>query len=115
MPCAAFAEKGATSMKGWELRSWHDPQGACIPQVHSGIDPAWCYSLLVGTNREKTRDEVVKEPLSEAKLVQKLAELKSGEEISWVTDGKELQLPPKAPLGRIEKEAKRLGLKLQTR
>jgi hypothetical protein len=111
LSASAHAEN-AVSMKGWELRSWHDPSGACIAQVHSAIDPAWCFSLVAGTNREKTRDEVVKNPLSEKALFTRLQQLKSGEEIFWVTDGRDFKLPADAVRTRVESEAKRLGLKL---
>lgn len=39
------SETGMTSMKGWELYSWQEGQ-------------QWCFSLLEGTNREKSISEI---------------------------------------------------------
>lgn len=43
--CGGTAEPDKTSMKGWELYSWEG-------------DGDWYFSVLVGTNRTKTVDEV---------------------------------------------------------
>lgn len=74
-----------TSMKGWELYSW-------------SVDGVWSYSLLVGTNRNKTLDEV-QDPITRladvAALKKQLARLAKGELVFWVMrDIAGLSLPP---------------------
>lgn len=63
-----------SSMKGWELYSWPSEGG-------------WNYSLLQGTNRLKTYDEVVNGSLvihGEETLMVLLSKLPKGEFISWI-------------------------------
>lgn len=108
----SHADGGAHSMKGWELRSWVDADDSCGAQARSGITRQWCFSLVVGTNREKTIGEVVAPRMSLAALLRKLRELDKGEEIGWQTDGGVFPLPPAAIRNSIEHEARRLGLKL---
>lgn len=79
-------EEGS-SMKGWEIHSWQE----------NGV---WYYSVLVGTNRSKTLEEVqdpaVRLESIEA-LKEKLATLVKGEWVTWlVLDYGGLELPPQS-------------------
>ena len=75
-------------MKGMELYSWRDQ-----------TTQQWRFSLLSGTNRNKTADEII-EPKGEIKTVEelktRLGTLAVGEYVSWVSrvDPKVLSLPP---------------------
>jgi hypothetical protein len=65
------------SMKGWELYSW--PNGK-----------KWNYSLLPGTNRlksyeEVTRNKIIVTGIDSLKLL--LAKLPENEEITWIGEG----------------------------
>jgi len=82
---------GLTSFKGWELYSW--------PADHSVK-----YSLLVGTNRNKTAAEIHAKPLGLGEVEQKLGELAAGQDVIWVGDTRDR--------ARIEAAAKRHGLVL---
>jgi hypothetical protein len=73
-----------------------------------------CFALLPGTNRNKTRDEVLKAQVPERELMRKLGELKRGEEILWVEEG-DFRRPPRPVEDRIVKEVARLGLQLDKR
>lgn len=88
-------------MKGWELYSWQ-----------KGND--WSYSILIGTNRLKSYDEVVKNEIvvtgkDSLKLV--LDRFPAGETITWLgpgwlascwgSDYKNLSLPPQAIIDEI--------------
>jgi hypothetical protein len=75
-------------MKGWELYSW--------------FDDSWRFALLEGTNRVKADDEIVKQRLPLRDLLTKLAGLKKGESVFWLTD-ETFTLPPAA----LEKEVRR--------
>jgi hypothetical protein len=64
------------AFKGWELYSWRKPDGAIL------------YSLLVGTNRTKAKDEIENpacslKDMSEVKAT--LAHLAKGEWVTWMT------------------------------
>ncbi len=59
------------AMKGYELYSWQE-----------GAD--WQFALLIGTNREKTEDEVRAATVSLTALQDALAQLPAGEQIFWV-------------------------------
>lgn len=65
------------SMKGWELYSWQ-------------TDNEWNYSILVGTNRSKTQDEVLKNKIivtGKEALKLLLTKFPEKEEIFWVGKG----------------------------
>lgn len=84
---------GLKAFKGWELYSW---------QTQSGRN----YSLLQGTNRNKTRAEITapENTLSgEAELIAKLAALAPQEQIFFNTTGEPgFSLPPADTLHQIE-------------
>jgi hypothetical protein len=94
---------GDRSMKGYELYSWQ-------------VNGEWRYSLVTGTNRLKTYDEIVAPSTafkSVAELQSQLARLAKGEEIVWGTwvDAR-LTLPPQPVIDEIQKVCQELGLQL---
>ena len=94
-----------TSMKGWEIYSWQ-------------VDGTWYYSLLVGTNRNKTLEEVqdpaVRLESIEA-LKERLSQLAEGEWVTWlVLDYGGLELPPQTVQDEIRAWAEEHGLNFQT-
>jgi hypothetical protein len=89
----------AESMKGYELYSWQDGS-------------QWKFSLLVGTNREKTLDEITSNdtvlPGVDA-LNSVLEKVPSGQYITWSSkDG--LSFPPEDVIKQVEKICKDNGL-----
>ena len=83
------------SMKGIELYSWQTDAGE------------WRYSLLPGTNRQKTYDEVVAHPLTQAELEDEMGYLAEGEYVFWMNwveeeEGREmLSFPPEETIEDI--------------
>jgi|SRR5688572_5082856 len=87
------------SMKGYELYSWQD----------SG---QWKFSLLVGTNREKTLDEIksADNVLSSVDALQaKLEEIPAGQYITW-SARETLSFPPDDIVQQVEQTCKDEGL-----
>ena len=101
--CGASSQATATpfpeSMKGYELYSWQD----------SG---QWKFSLLVGTNREKTLDEI-KSPdvvLSGVdELTAALERIPAGQYITW-SSKETLSFPSQDILKQVEQTCKEKGL-----
>jgi hypothetical protein len=104
-----------SSMKGYELYSWK-------------IKDHWYYSLLPGTNRSKTYEEitapgVVKKDASGLKA--ELEKLPKGEEVFWRSDAPpgvikpasgplvEIKHPSRARIKGIKAMCDKLGLKLK--
>jgi hypothetical protein len=61
------------SMKGWELYSWK-------------VDGQWKYSILIGTNRNKTYQEIISGNLlvtGEKELKNLMAQIPEGEYVFW--------------------------------
>lgn len=95
----------ASSFKGYELYSI-DPSGPSKGK----------YSLLIGTNRTKTSDEVKASPLTEAELVKSLNRLESGQWVTWIARERQLiglRLPIKDEVVRIKAVCEKHGLHLQ--
>jgi hypothetical protein len=98
----------AHAFKGHELYSWR------------AADGQWRYTLTFGTNRRKLRSEVEHGSLPLRKLERELAELPSGEHVSWsnevADDGtgetKVLAFPPEETLARLRTLATSRGLDL---
>ena len=87
------------SMKGYELYSWQDGD-------------QWKFSLLTGTNREKTLGEI-KSPGTALTgvdlLIPTLEKLSTGQYVTWVAkDG--LPFPPDDMIARIETTCEENGL-----
>ncbi len=91
------------AMKGYELYSW-------------GTDAEWSFSLLLGTNRPKTFDEITSPVIavkSVNQLRSQLSQLQRGEEIVWITwTDPRLSLPPQPIVDQIKAACQELGLKL---
>jgi len=111
----ASAQTDKSSMKGYELYSWK-------------IKGHWYYSLLPGTNRSKTYEEItasgiVKKDASGLKA--ELQKLPKGEEVFWRADAPpgvikpasgpivEIKHPSRARIKGIKEMCDRLGLKLR--
>jgi hypothetical protein len=89
----------AGSMKGYELYSWQDGD-------------QWYFSVLVGTNRNKTLDEI-RSPGSAFKGAEALeAALKTIPAGQWVTwfSGNTLAFPPDEVVAQVQQVCKDRGL-----
>src|SRR5262245_58053601 len=87
------------SMKGYELYSWQDGN-------------QWKFSLLVGTNREKTLDEIKSAEVvlsSVDELQSKLEEIPANQYITW-SSKESLSFQPNAIIQQIEQICKAKGL-----
>src|ERR1044071_8494015 len=101
--CGAASQATPTpfpeSMKGYELYSWQD----------SG---QWKFSILIGTNREKTLDEIKSADVMlsgvEA-LTSTLEKIPSGQYITW-SSRETLSLPPEEIRSQVEQVCKDKGL-----
>jgi hypothetical protein len=88
------------SMKGWELYVWQK-------------DGDTYYSLMMGTNRLKTDDEIAKAAIKGLDAIKpKLDELKAGEEV-FIVGKKLMEPPPKDQATPVVEYGKKLGLKVQ--
>jgi len=87
------------SMKGYELYSWQD-------------GGEWKFSLLVGTNREKTLDEIKSADVVLSgmdALTAKLKQIPAGQYITW-SSRETLSFPPDDILKQVEQICKDEGL-----
>lgn len=96
--------KSPRSMKGYELYSWK-------------IRGQWHFTLLVGTNRLKTRSEVSSPRVRVrglAALRKKLSRLPEGEQVSW-SEGfvPGMSLPPEKMVEEIKDYCERNGITLR--
>jgi hypothetical protein len=94
-------------MKGADLYSWKDQSGF-----------QW-YTLLPGTNRQKTTKELIENKMSFGLLKESLSRLSAHTEIAWnnlaqVDDKKNLEfsLPAKVDLSEIQAKSNQAKLKL---
>ena len=88
------------SFKGWELYIWQD-------------DGETYFSLLLGTNRLKTDDEIAKAAVKGIDAIKpKLDELKQGEFVS-VGGKKLMEPPPKDQAASVVEYGRKAGLKMQ--
>ncbi|HEY5138531.1 MAG TPA: hypothetical protein VIJ25_04345 [Methylococcales bacterium] len=95
-PTATELEK---SMKGYELYSWQDGS-------------QWKFSLLVGTNREKTLDEIKSTDtvlLGVDALKSMLEKVPSGQYVTW-SSKETLSFPPDDIIKQVEQICKDKGL-----
>ena len=86
-------------MKGYELYSWQDAG-------------QWKFSLLIGTNREKTLDEIKSDGQVLAgveELTSTLEKIPAGQYITW-SSRETLSFPPSAIRSQVEKVCKDRGL-----
>ncbi|MBN1259719.1 MAG: hypothetical protein JXB35_03475 [Anaerolineae bacterium] len=88
------------SMKGWELYSWQEAG-------------TWQFTLVPGTNRLKTWDEITQEGVAGVvTLKARLATLAEGEQVFWGTELAGGALPPEAIVDQVREYCKTLGLSL---
>lgn len=91
----------AESMKGFELYSWQE-------------EGQWKFSLLVGTNREKTPDEIKSTDTvldGVDRLRSALENISPGEYITWSTK-ESLSFPPDEIIKQVEQICRDQGLNL---
>jgi hypothetical protein len=93
------ARQGA--FKGMELYSWQDQAGQ------------WRFSILPGTNRNKTVSEVQDQPLSKAEVEAAFCQMAKGEQVFWMpyavdADSREHRTFPYPPK-EIQKEIQALA------
>jgi hypothetical protein len=94
-------EPGVESMKGFELYSWKK-------------DGKWYFSILIGTNREKTLAEIqaaeaTKKGMDDLKAV--LKSIPAGQYVTWSTR-EQLAFPPEDLIQQVQQICKDQGLEL---
>lgn len=101
--CGAASQPTATpfaeSMKGYELYSWQD-------------DGQWKFSVLVGTNREKTLDEIKSAEVVLSgvdALTSTLEKIPAGQYITW-SSRETLSFPPDEIRSQVVQACKDQGL-----
>jgi hypothetical protein len=101
--CGTTAQPTATpfaeSMKGYELYSWQD-------------GGQWKFSVLMGTNREKTLDEIKSADVvltGVYALTSTLKKIPTGQYITW-SSRETLSLPPDDIRSQVEQVCKDKGL-----
>ena len=90
------------SMKGYELYSWQDGN-------------TWRFSLLTGTNREKSLDEIKSADvvLSDVEALEAaLQQMPAGQYVTW-SSRETLSFPPQEIIEQVEKACEEQGLILQ--
>lgn len=98
----AYADEGKTSFKGWELY--------ILPDGNE-----WKFSLLPGTNRLKSDDEIDKAAVKGLDAIKKkLDELKSGEEVFISGDGL-FKAPPKDVADELSLYGQKRDLKMHVK
>ena len=94
-------QRDTASMKGYELYSW-------------GEDGQWFFSILIGTNREKTLEEI-QSPDATLKGMEELQHvlesIPAGEFVTWISE-ENLAFPPDAIIQKVEQSCRDLGLEL---
>ena len=109
---SALGQGPRTSMKGYELYSWQ-------------ADGKWHYSLLVGTNRIKSYEEITSNKnvqVGDTALRVELKKLARGEQVFWMSDGPPgaakaagspgMKLPSRARIKSMMAYCDKLGIKL---
>ena len=117
LPVAQTAYGGQGRLKGYDLFSWQR-------------DGQWYYSLLPGTNRTKTYQEITSDGVARKGtrgIKEELKKLPKGATVLWVNgdspsiakasrgDAPALDLPDGTRVRRIKKICDKLGLKLELR
>lgn len=111
---AALAQSPQPAMKGYELYSWR-------------LDGKWRYSLVEGTNRRKSYEEITSDKITlkgSSGLKAQLEKLPKGSQVIWTTgidpaviksaNGKnpKLELPSGKRVRKIKKYCDKIGIKL---
>lgn len=92
------------SFKGWELYSWRNQQSN-----------TWNFSLLQGTNRNKTEEEIKSSKATKDidSLKAELKEIAPNESVSWLLNGaKGLEYPPEVIVDEIIAIGKKNGFNI---
>jgi lysophospholipid acyltransferase (LPLAT)-like uncharacterized protein len=110
---AASARQPQGAMKGYELYSWK-------------ADGKWHYSLVVGTNRVKSYEEITSNKnvqVGDAAIRDELKKLTRGEQVFWMSDGppgarkaaewSSIKLPSRSRIKSLMAYCDKLGIKLQ--
>ena len=107
-PSAADAKADRHNTKGWDIRSWKNDKGE------------WVFSILFGTNRLKSVDEIRESGVVGIDALKKeLRTLKEGEYVNWThtavqIDGKmDLEYPPADIIDEVRKFAEERKLKFE--
>lgn len=114
----SFHAADGGTMKGWEIYSWFDMKCSATPHLHSAPNPdSVCFALLVGTNRQKTVDEIRKAAVPIALLEKRIATLAKGDEVFWKAPDPSFDVPNAArgtadPRNRAVAAMKRRGVTL---
>jgi hypothetical protein len=88
---AEFERAAGPAFKGFELYSWKRSDGT------------WLYSLLPGTNRNKTKNEIVASSIADVStLKRRLAALAVNERVFWSTLAGELSIPDAGTVAEIK-------------
>lgn len=88
------------SMKGYELYSWES-------------DGEWQFSLLVGTNRLKSAEEITTQAVSVDVIIDELERLPEEEQVFWRRpEGVSLSFPPEPMIDRITESCEASGVRL---
>ena len=99
---ATVVDRSGGSMKGYELYSWQ-------------AEGEWRFSLLIGTNREKTLDEIQDPAITRGGvdgLRTGLAALPTAQAVTWRA-GERLEFPPDEIIRQVEQICAEAGLELQ--
>ena len=93
-----------------ELYSWRDETGE------------WAYSILTGTNRIKSMDEILAKPLEFEEVKAALSKMAVGESVFWFNrdlessdeEALDLALPPKEVVEALKQHASACQVTLRT-
>lgn len=97
-----------TAFKGMELYSWQ------------GDDGGWSFAILTGTNRIKSGEEILANPLDIEEVKEGLCQLTVGEQVFWINweisytngEGFELDKPPREIIDELINHAARCDVNL---
>jgi hypothetical protein len=112
---AAFGQEPQKAMKGYELYSWK-------------ADGKWYYSLVTGTNRIKTYEEITSNEnvrVGDSALKEELKKLAPGDQVFWMSDAPDgarkavsspgMKLPSRQRIKDIMAYCDKLGIRLELR
>ena len=107
---ASSCRSSEKAFKGMEFYSWEDENGA------------WWFSILTGTNRNKSASEVTKFPITMHDIKREFCQLAKGEEIFWMPNmlgsvsdpAYNFSLPPEEMIKEINALATACQVKLIT-
>lgn len=97
-----------TAFKGMELYSWHSGKGE------------WLFSVMYGTNRVKTVEEVQANAMDIEGVKQSFCEMAVGEMVIWILEAMnhssgdfvKLPIPPQGLVSKLEEQAAQCDIEL---